>query len=82
MTKEEYLKTQWHYGDCAVRTVDSDGTLTYRHSEPEIQGGYWESFNKYKTHLFTREDVADWWQDSLQTYDDYIKIKKSIKTNE
>jgi hypothetical protein len=78
MTKEEYLKRLWHYEDCAIRTVDSDGTLTYRHSQPEIQGGYWESFNKYKTHLFTRQDVADWWQDSLQTKEQYLQLQKSI----
>ena len=82
MTKKEYFKMQWHYEECAMRTVDSDGELIYRHCKPEIQGGCWESFDQHKLHFFRSEDVADWWRESLQTHEQYLQLKTKAMTKE
>lgn len=86
MTKEEYFLTEWT-SNKDMRAVDQNGCEYYYPAEPikvDVLKGYraWqqkpEEGVKYK-----EEDVADWWNVSLQTYDEYLELMAAkIMTNE
>lgn len=81
MTKEEYLKSPWWHEDFDLRTVDIDGEVIYRKTKPELSpdddnildSGYW--IHKTKSgQFFGMSAVADFWQNSLQTKEEWEQI--------
>lgn len=77
MTKEEYFLTEWiHNKD--MRAVDQNGSEYYYPAEPiivDVHAGYREwRMSSEEGVRYREEDVADWWNQSLQTYDEYIAL--------
>jgi carbohydrate-binding DOMON domain-containing protein len=89
MTKEEYFLTEWVHDDCDSRAVDGDGSEYYYGSLPIISfsdisenEGVWAQ-NWKRRDFYKREQVINWWNVSLQTYEEYLELMAAkIMTNE
>lgn len=86
MTKEEYFLTEW-IRNKEMRAVDQNGCEYYYPAEPikvDVLAGYREWQQKPEEGVKYEEDqVKDWWNVSLQTYDEYIALMAAkIMTNE
>jgi len=77
MTKEEYFLTDWTCNK-DMRAVDQNGCEYYYPAEPikvDAHAGYREWRQESEAGVkYKEEDVADWWNVSLQTYDEYVAL--------
>jgi hypothetical protein len=86
MTKEEYFLSEWTCNK-EMRAVDQNGCEYYYPAEPikvDAHAGYREWRQESEAGVqYKEEDVADWWNVSLQTYEEYLELMAAkIMTNE
>jgi len=80
MTLQDYHRRPWEHPDLNFRSVDIDGAEFYWAVRPNLRPKMWTSAQRFTdwrrgTDL-GRLSAVKYWEDSLQSYDEYLQLTK------